>query len=59
MQCTQYQLVDEMEEEDMQDTQNGPQLILVGTSGQPEMTNFSTRPTVRIAICDCREKFAT
>ena len=26
----QYQLDDEMEEEDMQDTQNGPQLILVG-----------------------------
>ena len=34
---------DEMEEDDVQDTQNGPQLILVGTSGQPEpeMTNFS------------------
>jgi len=64
VQCTQYQLDDEMEEEDVQDTQNGPQLILVGTSGQPEMTNFSlpapqiaslyviyvTRPTDRIAI---------
>jgi hypothetical protein len=44
VQCTQYQLDDEMEEKDMQDTQNGPQLILVGTSGQPEMTNFSLPP---------------
>jgi len=34
VQCTQYQLDDEMEEEDMQDTQNGPQLILVGTLGE-------------------------
>jgi|Transcript_97658 hypothetical protein len=48
VQCTQYQLDDEMEEEDMQDTQNGPQLILVGTSGQPEMTNFSL-PAPQIA----------
>ena len=44
VQCTQYQLDDEMEEEDM----NGPQLILVGTSGQPEMTNFSL-PAPQIA----------
>jgi len=56
VQCTQYQLDDEMEEENVQDTQTDPQLILVGTSGQPEITNFSL-PTP--AICDCREKFAT
>jgi len=33
---------------DVQDTQTGPQLILVGTSGQPEMTNFSL-PTPQVA----------
>ena len=48
VQCTQYQLGDEMEEEDLQDTQTGPQLILVGTSGQPEMSNFSL-PAPQIA----------
>jgi len=47
-QCTQYQLDDEMEEEDVQDTQTCPQLILVGTSGQPKMTNFSL-PTPQVA----------
>ena len=46
--CTHYQLDDEMEEEDVQDTQTGPQLILVGTSGQSEMTNFSL-PTPQVA----------
>jgi len=48
VQCTQYQLDDEMEEEDVQDAQTGPQLILVGTSGQPEMLNFSL-PAPQIA----------
>jgi len=47
VQCTQYQLDDEMEEEDVQATMTGPQLILVGTSGQPEMTNFSL-PTPQV-----------
>jgi len=45
----QYQLDDEMEEEDVQDTQTGPQLILVGTSGQLEITNFSL-PTPQVAL---------
>jgi len=31
VQCTQYQLDDDLEEEDVQATQTGPQLILVGT----------------------------
>jgi len=57
VQCTQYQLDDEMEEEDVQATQTGPQLILVGTSGQPEMTNFSL-PTPQVTSL-YREKFAT
>jgi len=39
--CTQDQPDDEMGQEDVQDTQSGPHLILVGTSGQPKMTNFS------------------
>jgi len=43
VQCTQYQLDDEMEEEDVQDTQTGPQLILWDIR-QPEMTNFSLLP---------------
>jgi len=51
LQCTQYQLDDEMEEEDVQDTQTGQQLILVGTSGQPEMTNFSLS-TPQVASLD-------
>jgi len=49
VQCTQYQLDDEMEEENVQDTQTGPQLILVGTSEQPEMTDFSL-PTPQVAL---------
>ena len=46
--CTQDQPDNEMGQEDVQDTQFGPHLILVGTSGQPKMTNFSL-PTQQIA----------
>jgi len=45
--CTQYHPDDEMGQEDVQDTQFGPHLILVGTSGQSKMTNFSL-PTPQI-----------